>query len=159
MGMLLWVLWVFLRWRVCRATMAGSWLLRHRCKDSQISTRINRLNRLLFAKRCKALSRLLTAIGRASAGCCSVWGSAGEPGVSSGAAGCPACCRSGPDTAGLSGWWTAGWGWSRCRCGSGLAPACSCCSPGPWESPTADCNSSPKMKANKVKDLKNWAIV
>lgn len=28
-GMLLWVLWVFLRWRVCNATMAGSCLLRH----------------------------------------------------------------------------------------------------------------------------------
>lgn len=33
-GMLLWVLWVFLRWRVCRATMAGSWLLRDTRTDS-----------------------------------------------------------------------------------------------------------------------------
>lgn len=28
-GMLLWTLWVFLRWRVCNATMAGSWLLKN----------------------------------------------------------------------------------------------------------------------------------
>lgn len=33
-GMLLCVLWVFLRWRVCRATMAGSWLLRQKHKVS-----------------------------------------------------------------------------------------------------------------------------
>lgn len=86
---------------------------------------------------------LLTATAHASAGCCSGWGSVNEPGVSSGVAGCPACCHSGPDTAGLSGWWTAGWGLSRCHCGSGWGLACSCCSPGLWGPPSAGCSSGP----------------
>ena len=99
---------------------------------------------------CLTKLHLLTAAGHASAGCCSVWVSAGEPGVSSAAAGCPACCRSGPGTAGRSGWWTAGWGWSRCCCDSDSAPACSCCSPGPLGSLTADCSSGPKRRWRRM---------
>lgn len=86
---------------------------------------------------------LLTATEHASVGCYSVWGSEGEPGVSSGGAGCPACCCSGPDTAGLLGWWTAGLGCSRCHCGSDSGPAYFCCSPGPLESLSADCSWGP----------------
>lgn len=91
---------------------------------------------------------LLTATERASVGCYSVWGSEGEPGASSGGAGCPACCHSGPDTTGLLGWWTAGLGWSRCHCGSDSGPAYFCCSPGPSESLSADCSWGPLWESD-----------
>lgn len=59
-GMLLWVLWVFLRWRVCNATMAGSWLLRHRDNGSQSSTTLNEC-RCLFGGRCEHLANKITS--------------------------------------------------------------------------------------------------
>lgn len=91
----------------------------------------------------------LTATEHASVGCYLVWGSEGEPGVSSGGAGCLACCHSGPDTTGLLGWWTAGSGWSRCRCGSDSGPAYFCCSLGPSESLSADCSWGPLWEREK----------